>query len=59
MKRPLSDFRVIKGKININGNDLIAYLIEVKYSSGRWYPASARTFANENDAIKYVKEELR
>ena len=59
MKRPLTDFRLRKQKATINGNDFLVYLIEVKYSSGRWYPASARTFANENDAIKYVKEELR
>jgi hypothetical protein len=59
MRRPLTDFRLVKQKACINGNDFLVYLIEIKMSSGRWYPASARTFSNENDAIKYVKEELR
>jgi len=59
MRRPLTDFRIIRQKFTFNGNDLLAYLIEVKAPSGRWYPASARSFACENDAIKYVKEELR
>ena len=59
MRRPLTDFRIVKQSATINGNDFLVYLIEIKMSSGRWYPASARTFCNENDAVKYVKEELR
>lgn len=58
-RRPLSDWRVVRQEVTRFGMDFCVYLIEVKMSSGRWYPAGARTFANENDAIKYVKEVLR
>lgn len=35
------------------------YGIEFMTRFGTWVPATSRTFANENDAIKYIKESLR
>jgi len=50
-------YRVIKWYIE--RLDLDVYGIEFRTRFGSWLPATSLTFANENDAIKHIKESLR